>query len=361
MITHRLVARKGFTIPMALLFMTIMVLTLAASFTLISTERHVNDGYHERSEAYALAEGGLERYLANRASYGHTGMPGTAPESVRITLVHGYADVVLQRMRPSIAGAPAVYIVRSRGTSTVSHVWSPSNAQHTVAEIATWQPGSMTTIGAWTSLTGLTKNGSSGTLSGVNQCAGGPNVAGVAVPASPGYSQNGGKTVPTGSPPVDSLGTQQQAANSVKIDWNGIVNQNAITPNITMPGGTWPSFADTSYWPVIMATGSFTLPSSGRGLLIVTGDVTISGSATWNGVILAGGNLTSNGNNTVAGAIVSGLNVKILPPSQWPGTGAVGNGNKSFSYNSCLVSRALTGLGSLVAMQNAWLDNWSNY
>jgi len=357
----RLAARKGFTIPMMLLFSTVMVLTLAASFTLISTERHVNDGYHERSEAYAIAEGALQTYLSNRSSYGHSGMPTAAPESVRITMSHGYADVVLQRMRPPIGSAPGVYLIRSRGTSTISHVWTPGLAQHTVAEVATWQTGSMSTLGAWTSLTGLTKNGSSGTLTGVNQCAGGPNVAGVAVPSSPGYSQNGGHTVPTGSPAVDSLGTQQQAANSVKIDWNGIVNQNAITPTVSLPSGSWPSFADTSFWPVILATGNLSLPGSGRGLLIVTGDLTISGSSSWNGVVLVGGNLTSNGNNTVNGAIVSGLNVKILPQAQWPGTGAVGNGTKTFAYNSCYVTRALSGLGSLKPLQNAWLDNWSNY
>lgn len=359
--TIRLVARKGFTIPMTLLFSTIMVLTLAASFTLISTERHVNDGYHERAEAFAIAEGALQTYLTNRSSYGYSGVPSAVPESVRITMTHGYADVILQRMRPAVGTAPAVYLVRSRGTSTISHVWTPGLAQHTVAEVATWQAGSMSALGAWTSITGLTKNGGSGTLTGVNQCAGGPNVAGVAVPSSPGYSQKGGKSVPTGSPAVDSLGTEQQAANSVKIDWNGIVNQNAITPTVSMPGGSWPSFADTSYWPVIMATGDFSLPSSGRGLLIVTGNLTISGSSSWNGVVLVGGNLTSNGNNTVAGAIVSGLNVKILPQSQWPPTGAIGNGTKTFAYNSCYVTRALSGLGSLKPLQNAWLDNWSNY
>lgn len=357
----RFVARKGFTIPMTLLFTTIMVLTLAASFTLISTERHVNDGYHERAEAYAIAEGGLQTYLANRSSYGHSGLPTAAPESVRISMVHGYADVILQRMRPVVGSAPGVFLIRSRGTSTISHVWTPGLAQHTVAEVATWQSGSMSALGAWTSLTGLTKNGASGTITGVNQCAGGSNVAGVAVPSSPGYSQNGGKSVPTGSPAVDSLGTQQQAANSVNIDWNGIVNQGAITPTVSMPAGSWPSFADTSYWPVIMATGNFSLPSSGRGLLIVTGNLTISGSTSWNGVVLVGGNLTSNGTNTVDGAIVSGLNVKILPPAQWPGTGAIGNGTKTFEYNSCYVTRALSGLGSLRPLQNTWLDNWSNY
>ena len=50
---------------------------------------------------------------------------------------------------------------------------------------------------------------------------------------------------------------------------------------------------------------------TGKGLLIITGNATISGSTTWQGVILVGGTITSNGNNTVPGAIVTGLNVQL--------------------------------------------------
>jgi len=76
---------------MMLLFSTVMVLTLAASFTLISTERHINDGYHERAEAYAIAEGALQTYLGNRSSYGHSGMPTATPADLAASRTSWYA------------------------------------------------------------------------------------------------------------------------------------------------------------------------------------------------------------------------------------------------------------------------------
>jgi hypothetical protein len=39
----------------------------------------------------------------------------------------------------------------------------------------------------------------------------------------------------------------------------------------------------------------------------------------------------------------------------------IGNGTKTIRYNSCLVSQALSHLGSLVALPNAWADNWPVY
>ncbi len=79
----------------------------------------------------------------------------------------------------------------------------------------------MQTLSAWTSLTGLSKKGGSGTISGVDACGAAAPVAGVAV-ASPGYSQNGGSSVPSGSPNIANLGTPAQAAAAIKIDWAGI-------------------------------------------------------------------------------------------------------------------------------------------
>jgi molybdopterin-binding protein len=101
---------------------------------------------------------------------------------------------------------------------------------------------------------------------------------------------------------------------SVKIDWNGIVNQNAIKPTITIPPSSWPTatqWADTTYYPIIRINGDFTPPSSGRGMLIVTGALTLNGSVGWKGVLLVGGDIVSNGTNSIAGATVSGLNVKL--------------------------------------------------
>jgi hypothetical protein len=179
-------------------------------------------------------------------------------------------------------------------------------------------------------------------------------VAGVVVPVNPGYS--GKATAASGSPAIDSV-----TPDSVHIDWAGIVNSNAIQASITLPGGSFPpaaAFNDTTYYPIIRVNlADWTLPTSGRGMIIATGNVTISGSTTWSGVLLVGGDITSNGNNGIQGATVSGLNVKLgtyVPSS-------TANGTKSYQYNSCEVAKATTTAGALVTLRNTWVDNWVEY
>ena len=50
-------------------------------------------------------------------------------------------------------------------------------------------------------------------------------------------------------------------------------------------------------------------------MLVVDGDMTISGSNQWDGVILVGGKLTSNGNNVTSGTVMAGLNRLIGIPA----------------------------------------------
>lgn len=352
-----LVARRGAALPMVILIMVLLTLSLTAAFTLNSNEIRVVDDQQEQLEAFALAESGRERYLADRASFGFTGEPAVS-ESVRVVLTNGYADVLVRRMRASTPTVPGLYALQSRGSRTVSRRAGVPAAQRTVGQFLMWQVGSMNIHAAWTSLTGLHKNGGSGVLSGVDGCGAMPSVGGVGVPTSPGYTQNGGSSVPTGTPPIKDLGPQPASDDAVKIDWNGIVNGNLLTPTITIPGQAWPSFADPNFWPIIRVDGDFSLPGDGRGVLIVTGGLTISGNRSWDGVLMVGNNLTSNGNNTVNGAVVSGLNRKlgaVLPQ------GDVGNGNKTYSFNSCNVNRALSSLSALVEYRNAWSDNWASY
>ena len=77
--------------------------------------------------------------------------------------------------------------------------------------------------------------------------------------------------------------------------------------------------------------------------------------------MLVGGALTSNGNNTTAGATLSGLNL-ILPGAEDPGPGlhddvATANGQKTYVYSSCKVSRAAQRLRVYFSLSNTWMDN----
>jgi hypothetical protein len=357
----RLAARPGFAIPTALLVGVLLLLMLTAAFSLVSVERKVADDARAGTDALALAESGLERFIVGRSSMGFTGVPAES-ESTRVVLAHGYADVVLKRIRPPNGAVSGLYLIRSSGVRTTQRVANSVDAHRSVVEYASWVNGTLGTNAAWTSLSGLQKNGGSGTLSGIDAC-GGASVAGVAVPTVPGYSQNGGASVPAGTPPILSLGTQPQAQQATKIDWNGVVGGTAFTPDVSLPGGSWPSFADPAQYPAIMVDGDFTLPGSGRGLLIVTGKLTLNGNLNWDGVILVGSNLVSNGNNQVTGAVVTGLNDKIGAGTAVDtiGVNTIGNGNKLFQFNSCSVTKALAAFGRLVPYNNTWADDWATF
>ena len=301
--------RAGVALPMTLLMIVVLSCLAASAFTMVGSERRVVDNQESQVESYALARSGMERFLANRAALGFTSAPPAAVESARIVAPTGYVDVVLTRLRPPLgAGAPALYVLRSRGVKTVGRLTGTPIAERTIAQYAQWQSGSMQVLAAWTAMTGLLKSGGSGVVSGVDGCGAAPAVAGVAVPSVPGYTQAGGSSVPNGSPDILDLGTAAQTVGAVAIDWNTIVNGNAWQPDLVIPGSAWPSaaqWADATYWPVIRVNGSYSLPGDGRGTLVVTGDLSVGGSKTWDGIILVGGVLTSSGTSTVNGAVVS--------------------------------------------------------
>jgi len=354
--------RRGFAIPIALLVIAALTIMIAGGFSLVSAERRSVADQKSQISAFRIAEQGLEIFLVRRDSLmaGHPGfshVPGATPDTAVIPMTGGTATVTLTRLRPVKGSQSGLYVVRSRGVETAGAYAGTPQGVRTVAQYALWEPAPMQVLAGWTALSGLQKNGGAGTLGGIDLCGDSASVAGVVVPVNPGYT---GKTVAVGDPPVDSV-----APDSVAIDWNGIINGGAITPSIIMPGSTWPtaamvaSFADTLsiYYPIIRVNGDFVLPSSGTGMLIVTGSLTLNGNVGWRGVLLVGNDITSNGNNGIAGATVSGLNVKL-------GTyvpGSIANGTKQYNYDSCEVAKSTTAMGALVTLRNTWVDNWVEY
>jgi hypothetical protein len=354
--------RRGFAIPIALLVIAALTIMIAGGFSLVSAERRSVADQKSQISAFRIAEQGLEIFLVRRDSLmaGHPGfshVPGATPDTAVIPMTGGVATVTLTRLRPVKGSQSGLYVVRSRGVETAGAYAGTPQGVRTVAQYALWEPAPMQVLAGWTALSGLQKNGGAGTLGGIDLCGDSASVAGVVVPVNPGYT---GKTVAVGDPPVDSV-----APDSVAIDWNGIINGGAITPSIIMPGSTWPtaamvaSFADTLsiYYPIIRVNGDFVLPSSGTGMLIVTGSLTLNGNVGWRGVLLVGNDITSNGNNGIAGATVSGLNVKL--GTYVPGSTA--NGTKQYNYDSCEVAKSTTAMGALVTLRNTWVDNWVEY
>src|SRR5438309_11116306 len=253
--------RRGFAIPIAILVIAVLTIMIAGGFSLVSAERRSGADQKSQISAFRIAEQGLELFLVRRDSLmagspNYARVPG-AKDSVRIAMTGGCADVSLTRLRPPKGSQSGLYVVRSRGVETVGAYSGTPQGVRTVAQYVLWEPAPMQVLAGWTALSGLQKNGLAGTIGGIDLCGQADTVAGVVVPINPGYT--GKTTAAIGDPPIDSV-----TPDSVKIDWNAIVNQNAISASVTIPGGSFPSaaqFADTSYYPIIRVNlADYTLP-----------------------------------------------------------------------------------------------------
>jgi len=354
---------------MVLMILAVLSIMVAAGFVRVLAERRVTDNQRVSTKAYALAETGLQQFALNRTALGFTASPPAVTESTRVVLSGGYADVVLQLIKPQVGSTPALYVLRSTGVWTALGYLHAPNARRTVAQYIQWNQAILTPAAGWVSLVGIHKSANTGTLSGTDHCGAAPAVGGVAVPNTPGYTQTFGFPIPNGSPDVVSLGATPAASTALPFDWSGIASGTSIVPDYTIPGSTWSTtwFFGGAY-PVIRvdnAGGSaFTLPD-GQGLLIVTGDLNIVGSTDWSGLILVGGDLTTTGTPTVYGAIYSGLNIALSgnPDSVAAaiGTASVSSSAQLYRYDSCTLANALNRFAGLQLVRNAWTDNWKTW
>jgi hypothetical protein len=353
--------REGFAIPLALMLVVFITVGVTTAFTRIQSESRADQDRQARIDAFSYAQRGLEQFTTDRPNLGFTVKPPAAAESTRIAMPDGHADVILTLVKPKTTTRQALYMIRSRGVKRTGNLsWMPP-AEHTVTQFSFWREGNMQVLSAWTSLSGLLKNGGAGQITGVDGCAVEPTVAGAAVPDS-AYLQTGGTfspAVPVGNPPVLDLGSPPGAYDAVKIDWDSIVNYNAIVPDLVYPTpDAWPASFPSTYWPVIRVDGDLDLPADGQGTLIVTGNMTINGSISWDGIVLVGGVLYANGNNNIQGAVISGLNVML---GLTVGLSDVGNGVKTYQYNSCNVKDALSRYSTLVLTGGTWADTYKTW
>lgn len=349
--------RRGMTLPLTILVIAILGVSVAITYARLSSERRITGDGQAQLDAFTVAQSGLSSYLA-----GVNGRPAPS-DNATVAAPGGSAVVNLRMLRDTtITLLPAVYVITSRGTATVAKSYDTKTppAERTVATYAVWTPASFDLNAALTTLTAVDKNGASGEMSGIDACGMMPSIPGVAAPTG-GYS---GPTGPIDGNPdntpvgLGTAGPGGTAKDQVAIDWAAIT-QGPISPILPHDylHPAWPTATEMLAWPVIRVNGNFNLPTNGRGILVVTGNLTLNGSENWDGLILVGGTITSNGNNHTKGAVVAGLNVKL---GQTVGESNL-NGNKTYEYDSCALTRALGHIGSLQRVRNGWIDTWPSY
>ncbi len=291
-------------------------------------------------------------------------------ESTRVVLPGGYADVVMQQIKPQVGSSPALYVLRSTGVWTALGYLHAPNARRTVAQYIQWNHAILTPAAAWVCLVGIHKSANTGTLSGTDHCGAAPAVGGVAVPDAPGYSQT------LRYPDPEWLAGHRLAGRhagrldgaALRLERHRLGRQHR--------SGLHPAARRVEHDLVLRRDvpgdqggqrgrgSAFTLPA-GQGLLIVTGDLNIVASTDWSGLILVGGNLTTTGSATVYGAIYSGLNITLgsNPDSVAAAIGPadVSSTAQLYRYDSCALANALSRFAGLQLVRNAWTDNWMTW
>jgi hypothetical protein len=365
--------RRAFALPMTIMVIVVLTAALTSAFVATASETTTNVAMRGQSRAFMVAQMGLERFLETPDPLALCPTCDTLRTSPGVDMFNREIDgdsvyITVTRIRhQSGPTTPAVYFIQARGVdkhSKLSGRLAAVDAERSLGLYAQWNTNTGQVLSAWTSLTGLKKQGTAGLLSGIDQCGEEPPLAGTTV-GKGDLHYSGHPTWAEGSPALDTVKTAAELAAEMKIDWPAIIYGDAMAADITVPDQAFPSLswfdADTSRWPVIRITSrNYSLPNRGRGVLIVEGDFTIAGSDMWDGIILVGGKLTSNGNNTVAGATISGLNV-LLPGNPPASTSefddATANGAKTYVYSSCKVARATKSLQSYRVLANTWADN----
>ena len=338
----------GFALILVLFVLVGLTAMATAGFLATESEHQISESHSANVQALNAASSGLYDYLGNSTT-GIDTVVFTYPNASVTVFGEQYLDLGSDRELLRVTAA-ARYVSAAGDTAT--------RTLHALA-VHVFTAGNLNVIASFASGTGINKNGGSGVISGYDgstagDCpgAGTNDVAGVAVPPG-GYVQSGGTPVPVGDPNVDDSQPGIDQLLATGIDWDRMINGGGMQPDYTVPPDAWPDFGSlpVTDWPLIYVTDAeYNIGASydGRGVIVARHDVRMDGSFEWDGILLVGGRIISNGYQQIRGATVTGLNLLL---GETVLDNDIGNGNKTFQYNSCNVLDATQALDSNVVAE----------
>jgi type II secretory pathway pseudopilin PulG len=352
---------NGFALPAVIFLVALLTLLLTTGLSRVQADRQIAEASEATADAFVIAQSGLQNYLGTRSARPPDG------DSVRINLVGGYANVVSTLVRnPSDSTEEQLFLVRSTGYVIDLAAGAFIQAKRTVAQFADWQTGSIERGAALTAANGVrVRNGPSPTdrlVSGYDASSGpacpapGPAIVGMRTTTVNGPSDLRYSGVPDSLVEVGG-GTGYAVATDTDIDWAGALAPAFVPDYTTFQNGDMTR-------PIQRVTGDLTLNGSyqGSGILIVTGNLNLSGSAfSFEGIILVGDAIMFQATSiTIQGMVVSGLNMLL---GGNPARTELLDENEllQIGYHACFVDQGLAALTGLAPVANAWLDSWATY
>ena len=325
----------GFALALVVLMLFAIGVAATAAYQVVRTEFMLSTVNRQSILALSVARAGLQRFIAEQI--------GTVGDSVSYAIGDGVATVTSRRLLETDS-TTYLYYLRSEGVYTDPRA-PQTPARRAVGTYAWYHTRPVKHKAAVMVAAGnVGFRYDSTEVDGLDHatsydCAGGGTAGVAGAIASTTPITEYGATI-TGNPSVDYYSSNQAVVDSAGIRWDILSD-----PNFPVEfDGSPPDFSalPADSFPVVRYVGNLSATSawSGRGVLIVTGYLSLSWGFSWQGIILAGA-LANVGYYTdpqVEGTLIAGLN-------QSDNYVRLNSGN--YDYNSCYVYAANESLSYL--------------
>ena len=342
----------GLALPGVLLALVLLGAIAVASLMTTGRDRMTGRALRESVKAFYAAEAGANAIIAEWDQAGYDTLLAAPGDSLDLgwrTLENSLSYWGMLR-RVDGGSGPRFYMISVTGRGRGS-----LGGQRVVEVVMRTKTLLFNVQAPMASITGMTKTGSSGIISGydvatADSCpeGGQPPLPAAFTPDSslwqddpiPENLVNASTPWLEGEPQWLQGGTPADVAASLGIDWAGLL---AVTPDVVVNSITdWPSSAYFNAtprpWPVIFVDPGVDLDGvSGQGLIVAPDSLILGGGFEWDGMVLVGDAFHSHGNTIIYGGIVSGLNILLGQPVA---QSDLGNGTKTFRYHSCNLLKA---------------------
>ncbi len=307
--TGRLGDRSGFVLALVVLMLFAIAVAAAAGYIAVRTEFSLAMEYKDGMDALTIARGGLQRFLAEQI--------GAVGDSVSYAIGDGTATITTRRVTEKDP-LDYLYYIRSEGTVTDAR-FSGSPADRVVATYA-WMHESPVRPKAAV-MVAMDSLDVSGWFFGLHayvdgndhataaECSGG-GTAGVAGGiAVRNVKTSSGGTL-DGHPISATFASDSAVIDSAGVRWDILSNPDFPMEFDGSPPN-WYSIPSDSF-PLVRYVGNLDAGSTwaGRGVLIVTGTLTMQAGFRWDGIVLAGGlgDVGAFSFPNINGLLIGGLN-----------------------------------------------------
>jgi hypothetical protein len=371
-------SRDGFALPMALFAMVVIGAIVTGGFYVSSQEHTVSVSTDMAAQALDMAEYGLEQTLGTWSTGDFGGTVGQIQTLTPDTVRHNGRAIGSYQIRILPLGG-RVYMVESEGRVTRGN----QSAVRRVGSFVRTTQAQLPYLSAVAVFGQFSASGNAQVSGFDNETCGSGNVAGVTAVADSLVSE-GNRDRIEGEPDVESasdldadklsdfgdidlsdliaMATKTYPAGAsltgmapvTTLDANDLLVCNPILSNWGDPARPDP-LPDPpppcmSYFPVIHAQGDLTIQTGvGQGVLIVEGDLRLTGNMLFYGIVIVRGSLfTAGTGNHIGGAVLVHGRSEL-------DTQSITTGNSVVQYSSCRVQDAFNDLPVRTLASRSWI------